>query len=153
MCSRSEHSNNAGIHLAYITVMVMLFCVSMTRVSSNDQDITNSVHSPHHPDDQGTTNDINSGNYAVDDDDVISTFRLLKYRDVYTLAKKRLHNPAILQDLAKKLKKMDKAEMMYKRQRDTGMNNFSYFILLCFYLFTSYKCSVAYLLPRKQKSG
>jgi len=47
-------------------------------------------------------------------------FRLLKYRDVYELAKKRLHNPLHLEELAKKLKKMDKTEMMYKRQRDTG---------------------------------
>ena len=48
-------------------------------------------------------------------------FRLLKYRDVYDLAKKRLHNPLHLEELTKKLKKMDKTEMMYKRQRDTGM--------------------------------
>ena len=59
------------------------------------------------------------------EDDVITTLRLNKYRDVYLLAKKRLHNPTTLQDLAKKLKKMDKAERTFKRQRDTGMLSFS----------------------------
>ena len=135
MCSINFHENNTNTTLFLVMMAFMLLCVSITTVSSNDQDITNSVHSTPYLSHQDTANDINSDNSEVDD--VISTFRLLKYRDVYTLAKKRLHNPATLQDLAKKLKKMDKAEMMYKRQRDTGRNFFFssmifFFFLWCF---------------------
>lgn len=117
-----KNVHNTTNILRFCTMTTLLFCISITTVSSNNQDITNSVYAPSYPDDQGTTNNIDSEN--SDDDDVISTLRLLKYRDVYTLAKKRLHNLSTLQDLAKKLKKMDKAEMMYKRQRDTGKNSF-----------------------------
>ena len=120
MSSRNFHKNTTNTLFFLVTMAFMLLCVSITTVSSNDQDITNSVHSTPYPGHQDTANDIDSNN--SEEDEVISTFRLLKYRDVYTLAKKRLHNPATLQDLAKKLKKMDKAEMMYKRQRDTGKN-------------------------------
>ena len=101
-----------------IFLLATLFCVAISNSSSatGGEDTTTN--------DQIKTNDIDSfldNETGKDEDNVVKTFRLLKYRDVYTLAKKRLHNPTTLQDLAKKLKKMDKAEMMYKRQRDTGM--------------------------------
>ena len=47
--------------------------------------------------------------------------RMSKYKDIWETATTKIHDLEKLKDLAKRLKKFDKAEMEFKKQKEEGM--------------------------------
>jgi len=53
--------------------------------------------------------------------DLTPNLRLLKYKDIWEMVTRKIHDVDKLKDLAKRLKKFDTAEMEFRRQKAEGV--------------------------------
>ena len=64
--------------------------------------------------------DCDTDNNEIDDQLIAPNFRLLKYQEVWNLVRNRLQDEEKMKELLKKLKKLDRAELDYKRMKQKG---------------------------------